>query len=147
MIYIVRLACLNRTTGAVKAGIDARTLIDAISASAGRNSAAEDKFPQSIPPRSFDYGGTGTAVRKSCATSWSRSGAPGPAHMIPVGIGYPFNPLSCPRREGLTGGISTRHRVQHVADKHFVPALFAPHYFFRGIGILGVRSRIIKNPS
>lgn len=42
---------------AVKAGVDARTLIDAINASTGRNSATEDKFPQSILPRSFDYGG------------------------------------------------------------------------------------------
>jgi len=42
---------------AVKAGVDARTLIDAINASTGRNSATMDKFPQSILPRSFDYGG------------------------------------------------------------------------------------------
>jgi 3-hydroxyisobutyrate dehydrogenase-like beta-hydroxyacid dehydrogenase len=42
---------------AVKAGLDARTLIDVVNASTGRNSATEDKFPQSILPRSFDYGG------------------------------------------------------------------------------------------
>ena len=42
---------------AVKAGVDPNTLIAAINASTGRNSATEDKFPQSILPRSFDYGG------------------------------------------------------------------------------------------
>jgi 3-hydroxyisobutyrate dehydrogenase-like beta-hydroxyacid dehydrogenase len=41
----------------VKAGLDATTLIDVINASTGRNSATQDKFPQSILPRSFDYGG------------------------------------------------------------------------------------------
>jgi 3-hydroxyisobutyrate dehydrogenase-like beta-hydroxyacid dehydrogenase len=42
---------------AVKAGVDPTTLIDAINASTGRNSATEDKFPKSILPRTFDYGG------------------------------------------------------------------------------------------
>ena len=42
---------------AVKAGVDARTLIDTINASTGRNTATTDKFPTSILPRTFDYGG------------------------------------------------------------------------------------------
>ena len=42
---------------AVKAGVDARVLIDTVNASTGRNSATMDKFPASILPRSFDYGG------------------------------------------------------------------------------------------
>ena len=42
---------------AVKAGVDPNTLIDAINASTGRNTATSDKFPQSILTRSFDYGG------------------------------------------------------------------------------------------
>lgn len=41
----------------VKAGIDADTLIDLINVSTGRNGATLDKFPQSILPRTFDYGG------------------------------------------------------------------------------------------
>jgi 3-hydroxyisobutyrate dehydrogenase-like beta-hydroxyacid dehydrogenase len=41
----------------VKAGLDPDILIDVINASTGRNSATQDKFPQSILPRSFDYGG------------------------------------------------------------------------------------------
>jgi 3-hydroxyisobutyrate dehydrogenase-like beta-hydroxyacid dehydrogenase len=42
---------------AVKAGVDARTFIDTINASTGRNTATSDKFPASILTRSFDYGG------------------------------------------------------------------------------------------
>jgi 3-hydroxyisobutyrate dehydrogenase-like beta-hydroxyacid dehydrogenase len=42
---------------AVKAGVDAHTLIDVVNASTGRNTATSDKFPQSILPRTFDYGG------------------------------------------------------------------------------------------
>ena len=42
---------------AVKAGVDARVLIDTINASSGRNSATMDKFPAAVLTRSFDYGG------------------------------------------------------------------------------------------
>lgn len=42
---------------AVKAGVDADVLIKVLNASTGRNSATLDKFPASILPRSFDYGG------------------------------------------------------------------------------------------
>jgi len=42
---------------AVKAGVDARTLIDTINASTGRNTATTDKIPISVLPRTFDYGG------------------------------------------------------------------------------------------
>ena len=41
----------------VKAGLDARTMIDVINVSTGRNSATMDKFPKAILPRTFDYGG------------------------------------------------------------------------------------------
>ena len=41
----------------VKAGLDARTMIDVINVSTGRNSATVDKFPKAILPRTFDYGG------------------------------------------------------------------------------------------
>lgn len=42
---------------AVKAGVDARVLIDTINASTGRNSATMDKFPAAVLTRNFDYGG------------------------------------------------------------------------------------------
>jgi 3-hydroxyisobutyrate dehydrogenase-like beta-hydroxyacid dehydrogenase len=37
--------------------VDARTLIDTINASTGRNTATTDKIPTSVLPRTFDYGG------------------------------------------------------------------------------------------
>lgn len=40
----------------VKAGLDARVLIDIINVSSGRNSASEDKFPRSVLPGTFDFG-------------------------------------------------------------------------------------------
>jgi 3-hydroxyisobutyrate dehydrogenase-like beta-hydroxyacid dehydrogenase len=40
----------------VKAGIDARVLLDIINAGSGRNSATEDKFPRAILPGTFDFG-------------------------------------------------------------------------------------------
>ena len=41
----------------VKAGLDPVVMIDAINACTGRNSATLDKFPRSILPRTFDFGG------------------------------------------------------------------------------------------
>jgi 3-hydroxyisobutyrate dehydrogenase-like beta-hydroxyacid dehydrogenase len=38
----------------VKAGLDPKTLLDAINAGSGRNSATLDKFPRAILPRKFD---------------------------------------------------------------------------------------------
>jgi 3-hydroxyisobutyrate dehydrogenase-like beta-hydroxyacid dehydrogenase len=40
----------------VKAGLDARVMIDVINAGSGRNSASEDKFPRAILPGTFDFG-------------------------------------------------------------------------------------------
>jgi 3-hydroxyisobutyrate dehydrogenase-like beta-hydroxyacid dehydrogenase len=40
----------------VKAGLDARVLIDIINAGSGRNSATQDKFPRSVLPGTFDFG-------------------------------------------------------------------------------------------
>jgi 3-hydroxyisobutyrate dehydrogenase-like beta-hydroxyacid dehydrogenase len=39
-----------------KAGLDARTMIDVLNASSGRNTATTDKFPRSVLDRSFDFG-------------------------------------------------------------------------------------------
>jgi 3-hydroxyisobutyrate dehydrogenase-like beta-hydroxyacid dehydrogenase len=41
---------------AVKAGLDAKVLIDIINASSGRNSASQDKFPRAVLPGTFDFG-------------------------------------------------------------------------------------------
>ena len=50
-------AAFEASVMAVKAGVDARTLIDTVNASTGRNSATMDKFPAAVLTRSFDYGG------------------------------------------------------------------------------------------
>jgi 3-hydroxyisobutyrate dehydrogenase-like beta-hydroxyacid dehydrogenase len=44
-------------TMGVKAGLDADKLIEIINVSTGRNSATVDKFPKSVLPRTFNYGG------------------------------------------------------------------------------------------
>src|SRR5579871_627436 len=40
----------------VKGGLNAKTLIDIINSSSGRNSASEDKFPRAVLPGTFDFG-------------------------------------------------------------------------------------------
>jgi 3-hydroxyisobutyrate dehydrogenase-like beta-hydroxyacid dehydrogenase len=40
----------------VKAGLDPTVMIDVINAGSGRTTASDQKFPQSILPRTFDYG-------------------------------------------------------------------------------------------
>ena len=40
----------------VKAGLDAKVLLDIINVSSGRNSASQDKFPRAVLPRTFDFG-------------------------------------------------------------------------------------------
>ena len=58
MISAAGMAAAFETSAmAVKAGVDARILIETVNASTGRNSATMDKFPAAILTRSFDYGG------------------------------------------------------------------------------------------
>lgn len=40
----------------VKAGLNAKVLLDIINAGSGRNSATQDKFPRAVLPGSFDFG-------------------------------------------------------------------------------------------
>jgi 3-hydroxyisobutyrate dehydrogenase-like beta-hydroxyacid dehydrogenase len=58
------VAAFEASAMAVKAGVDARVLIDTVNASTGRNSATMDKFPASILTRSFDYGGKVSTMYK-----------------------------------------------------------------------------------
>ena len=58
MISAAGMAAAFETSAmAVKAGVDARVLIETVNASTGRNSATMDKFPAAVLTRSFDYGG------------------------------------------------------------------------------------------
>lgn len=58
------LAAYECAAMAVKAGVDARTLIETVNASTGRNATTLDKFPASILTRSFDYGGKTSIMYK-----------------------------------------------------------------------------------
>lgn len=63
----------------VKAGLDADMLIELINASTGRCGATLDKFPQSILPRTFDYGGKLATMYKDvmlCLEEYRRRGVP-----------------------------------------------------------------------
>ncbi|POF29121.1 NAD(P)-dependent oxidoreductase [Roseibium marinum] len=40
----------------VKAGVDAKVMLDIINMSSGRNSASQDKFPKAVLPGTFDFG-------------------------------------------------------------------------------------------
>lgn len=61
------LAAFEASAMAVKAGVDARTLIETVNASTGRNATTLDKFPASILTRSFDYGGKVSTMYKDVA--------------------------------------------------------------------------------
>ncbi|HZB56977.1 MAG TPA: NAD(P)-dependent oxidoreductase [Reyranella sp.] len=63
----------------VKAGLDAKVLIDIINASSGRNSASQDKFPRAILPRTFDFGfATGLSYKdvRLCVEEAAAMGVP-----------------------------------------------------------------------
>lgn len=49
---------------AVKAGIDPKVACDVLNVGSGRNSASQDKFPNAIIPRKFDYGFTTALMYK-----------------------------------------------------------------------------------
>jgi len=51
------VAACEATVMGVKAGLEAGHLLAAINAGSGRNAATLDKFPKSILPGTFDYGG------------------------------------------------------------------------------------------
>jgi 3-hydroxyisobutyrate dehydrogenase-like beta-hydroxyacid dehydrogenase len=40
----------------VKAGLDAKMVIDVINSGSGRNTATQDKIPRCVIPRTFDFG-------------------------------------------------------------------------------------------
>jgi 3-hydroxyisobutyrate dehydrogenase-like beta-hydroxyacid dehydrogenase len=63
----------------VKAGLDPAVMIDVINAGSGRNTASEGKFPQTILPRTFNYGfGTALMLKdvRLCAEEAKALGTP-----------------------------------------------------------------------
>lgn len=72
-------SAFEATAMAVKAGVDAEVLINIVNASTGRNSATMDKFPASVLPRTFDYGGKLETMYKDvalCMEEARRRGVP-----------------------------------------------------------------------
>src|ERR1700749_2018645 len=64
----------------VKAGLDPKVMIDVINAGSGRSTASDQKFPQSILPRTFNYGfATGLMLKdvRLCAEEARTLGTPG----------------------------------------------------------------------
>jgi 3-hydroxyisobutyrate dehydrogenase-like beta-hydroxyacid dehydrogenase len=53
----------------VKAGLDARVLIDIINASSGRNSASQDKFPRAILPRTLTSASRPASPTRTCGSA------------------------------------------------------------------------------
>ncbi|HEX9461546.1 MAG TPA: NAD(P)-dependent oxidoreductase [Alphaproteobacteria bacterium] len=73
----------------VKAGLDAKTMVDVINAGSGRNTATQDKFPRAILTRRFDYGfATGLMYKdvKLCAEEAA-------ALKVPMVVGEAVNRL------------------------------------------------------
>ncbi len=64
----------------VKAGLDARTMLDVLNASSGRNTATTDKFPRSVVDRSFDFGFRAVLLHKDVKLCRS----------LAEGLGMPF---------------------------------------------------------
>ncbi len=63
----------------VKAGLDARTMLDVLNASSGRNTATTDKFPRAVIDRSFDFGFRAVLLHKDvklCRTLAESLGMP-----------------------------------------------------------------------
>ena len=48
----------------VKAGLDPRTMVEVINASSGRSTATEQKFPETVIPRTFNQGFTAGLMLK-----------------------------------------------------------------------------------
>ncbi|OBI73351.1 NAD(P)-dependent oxidoreductase [Mycobacterium sp. E740] len=65
LIAAATLAVTAETVVAgVKAGLDARVMIDVLNAGSGGTHASRDKFPRAVLPRTFDYGfATGLMVK------------------------------------------------------------------------------------
>lgn len=76
------IAACEATVVGVKAGLDADTLLAAINAGSGRNAATLDKFPKSILPGTFDYGGPMGLMLKDLSLYLEQAAAAGVAQTV-----------------------------------------------------------------
>ncbi|MEJ8572079.1 NAD(P)-dependent oxidoreductase [Microbaculum marinum] len=82
------LTCEAAVMG-TKAGIDPTVMIDVVNAGSGRNTASMQKFPQSILPRTFDYGFSTGLMHKDSALFMQEAKAMGlslPACEVVLGV-------------------------------------------------------------
>jgi 3-hydroxyisobutyrate dehydrogenase-like beta-hydroxyacid dehydrogenase len=81
--FIALEATAEAMTLGVKAGLDPDTMLQAINAGTGRNSATEEKFPRSVVTRSFDFGFSVRGVMKDIGLCLSEAEAMG----VPMPVG------------------------------------------------------------
>lgn len=81
------IAACEATVVGAKAGLDADTMLAAINAGSGRNAATLDKFPKSILPGSFDYGGPMGLMLKDLTLYLEQAAAAGvPQSVVPAAL-------------------------------------------------------------
>ena len=66
----------------VKAGLDPAVMIDVINAGSGRSRASDQKFPQSILPRTFDYGFATALMLKDVRLCFDEANGLGAPHEV-----------------------------------------------------------------
>jgi 3-hydroxyisobutyrate dehydrogenase-like beta-hydroxyacid dehydrogenase len=66
----------------VKAGLDAAIMIDVINAGSGRSRASDQKFPQSILPRTFNYGFATALMLKDVRLCFDEAKGHGTPHAV-----------------------------------------------------------------
>src|SRR5262249_9539978 len=62
--YLAMAATAEAMVVGVKAGLDAKLMLDVLNTGTGKNSATEVKFPKVVLPRTFNYGATNHTVDK-----------------------------------------------------------------------------------
>jgi 3-hydroxyisobutyrate dehydrogenase-like beta-hydroxyacid dehydrogenase len=62
--YLAMAATAEAIVLGVKAGLDAKLMLDVLNTGTGKNSATEVKFPKVVLPRTFNYGATNHTVDK-----------------------------------------------------------------------------------
>lgn len=70
----------------IKAGLDAKVIVDIASSGTGRNSALQDKFPASILPRTFDWGFTTGMMCKDLALAMKEADAIGMPMLVATAV-------------------------------------------------------------
>jgi len=88
---LLSAACLAVTCEAivtgVKAGLDAKQMVEVINAASGKNDSTERKFPRAILPRNFDMGFTAGLMHKDVKLYLDEAGALGVPQYVSAAVG------------------------------------------------------------